>query len=71
MSGVPRADAHAQGIDIDLPASPYPGLRPFDSGEWMIFFGRESVIDQIIGRLVKTHLVVLHGSSGSGKSSLV
>jgi hypothetical protein len=53
------------------PKSPYPGLRPFEIDEWSIFFGREQMIDEVIDRLAAHHLVMIHGSSGSGKSSLV
>jgi formylglycine-generating enzyme required for sulfatase activity len=53
------------------PKSPYPGLRPFEVEEWSIFFGRERMIDDVIERLAAHHLVMIHGSSGSGKSSLV
>ena len=53
------------------PKSPYPGLRPFEIEEWSIFFGRERMVDEVIDRLAAHHLVMIHGSSGSGKSSLV
>jgi hypothetical protein len=39
--------------------------------EWPIFFGRETMTDEIIGLVTKKHLVVVHGDSGSGKSSIV
>ena len=55
----------------ELPASPYPGLRPFEKPEWPIFFGREAITDEVIGLLIDQHLVAVHGSSGSGKSSLI
>jgi len=58
-------------IGTDLPAEPYPGLRCFEPNEWAIFFGREPMIDEVIGRLAEHHLVVVHGASGCGKSSLV
>src|SRR5262245_41364626 len=54
-----------------LPARPYPGLRPFEADEWPIFFGREDMIDEVIDRLAEQCLVLVHGSSGSGKSSLI
>jgi hypothetical protein len=54
-----------------LPAEPYPGLRPFDANEHRIFFGREEMIDMVIDGLARKNLVVLHGASGSGKSSFV
>ncbi|MGO9741139.1 MAG: hypothetical protein ACLPN5_06425, partial [Roseiarcus sp.] len=53
------------------PARPYPGLRPFETDEWSIFFGRERMIDEVIARLARDRLVLVHGASGSGKSSLV
>src|SRR5271166_4902482 len=56
---------------VALPAQPYPGLRPFDPDEDRIFFGREEMIDTVIDGLAKRNLVVVHGASGSGKSSLV
>jgi hypothetical protein len=56
---------------LALPAEPYPGLRPFEADEHRIFFGREEMIDAIIDRLARNNLVVVHGASGSGKSSLV
>ena len=59
------------GMDYRLPAHPYPGLRPFYKEEWPIFFGREKMTGQVIDRLVGSHLVVVHGNSGSGKSSVV
>ena len=54
-----------------LPSAPYPGLRPFESTEWPIFFGRERMTDEVIERLLRDRLVVIHGASGDGKSSLV
>ncbi len=53
------------------PARPFPGLRPFEAHEWSIFFGRERMIDDVIDRLARNRLVLIHGASGSGKSSLV
>ena len=65
-----RADIE-RWISGDLPPSPYPGLRPFDLDEWQIFFGREAIIDDMIAPLIDQHVVSVHGSSGSGKSSLI
>jgi hypothetical protein len=56
---------------VELPPSPYPGLRPFEKREWPIFFGRESMATYVIDRLMATHFVVVHGDSGCGKSSLI
>jgi len=51
--------------------SPYPGLRPFLPRERDIFFGREQMVDQVLVRLNERHMVVVHGASGCGKSSLI
>jgi hypothetical protein len=56
---------------LALPADPYPGLRPFNQDEHRIFFGREEMIDAVIDALARKNLVVVHGASGSGKSSVV
>jgi hypothetical protein len=58
-------------VAIKRPARPYPGLRPFDKDEWAIFFGRERMIEEVIARLANSRVVLIHGVSGSGKSSLV
>jgi len=50
---------------------PYPGLRPFNSNEVDIFFGREEQVDQLVTRLARYRFLAVIGSSGSGKSSLV
>ena len=55
----------------ELPSSPYPGLRPFEKREWPIFFGRERMTDEVIDRLLQQQFLIVHGSSGSGKSSLI
>lgn len=66
-----RATQSESIFDVTLPPSPYPGLRPFMPSEWPIFFGRERMADEVITRLVKQGFVVVHGDSGSGKSSLI
>ncbi|MGY6276133.1 nSTAND1 domain-containing NTPase [Methylomonas sp. MgM2] len=50
---------------------PYPGLRPFESDEADIFFGREAQTDELLSRLDKTRFLAIVGASGCGKSSLV
>ena len=56
---------------LELPAAPYPGLRPFQKHEWPIFFGRERMVDAVLDLLAEHRLIVVHGSSGCGKSSLI
>jgi hypothetical protein len=55
----------------DLPASPYPGIRPFREEEEYLFFGRESQVDAMVDTLARGRFLAVIGSSGCGKSSLV
>src|SRR4051812_8050637 len=71
MSSLSDFATPTASIPIDLPPMPYPGLRSFEAREWPIFFGRESMIEDVRERLLRDRLVVVHGSSGCGKSSLV
>ncbi|MCT4352282.1 hypothetical protein M5362_03935 [Streptomyces sp. Je 1-79] len=54
---------------------PYPGLRAFDTDEAEWFFGRESLVHQVMDRLelcVADHLpLAVVSPSGAGKSSLL
>ncbi|HWN68153.1 MAG TPA: SUMF1/EgtB/PvdO family nonheme iron enzyme [Haliangium sp.] len=50
---------------------PYPGLRPFDVEDGGHFFGRDEDIRRVIARLRRTGMVLVAGTSGVGKSSLV
>lgn len=51
--------------------APYPGLRPFGANERSIFFGREQMIEEVLMRLNEQQMVIVHGTSGCGKSSLI
>ena len=51
--------------------NPFPGLRPFETDEYRLFFGREGQSDTLIARLQRARLLAVVGTSGSGKSSLV
>src|SRR5436190_1886722 len=57
--------------EIDRPANPFPGLRPFESSETHLFFGRDGQSEELLRRLKKTRFLAVVGTSGSGKSSLV
>ena len=50
---------------------PYPGLRPFQSDEDFLFFGREEQVSELMTLLQRHQFLAVVGSSGSGKSSLV
>jgi len=49
----------------------YPGLRPFDAEDALLFFGRDPQTDELLRRLDDTRFLAVVGLSGSGKSSLV
>lgn len=52
--------------------SPFPGLRPLDTDEADIFYGRDREIDDILSYLSNgSRFITIVGASGSGKSSLV
>ncbi|MBN2304118.1 MAG: protein kinase [Anaerolineae bacterium] len=55
--------------------NPYKGLRAFEEADSADFFGRESLVDQLIASLSETdgftRFLAVVGPSGSGKSSLV
>jgi len=61
----------------DSKRPPFPGLNYFDAGDAGIYFGREEEVRQVIETLTRMQrqgeprLLVVVGSSGSGKSSLV
>jgi tetratricopeptide (TPR) repeat protein len=52
-------------------SNPFPGLRPFEADEEHLFFGREKEVDELLRRLRTTRFLLVVGSSGTGKSSLV
>ena len=53
------------------PERPFPGLRPFTTGEALLFFGREQHTEELLRRLSTCRFLAVVGTSGSGKSSLV
>jgi WD40 repeat protein/DNA-binding SARP family transcriptional activator len=50
---------------------PYQGLAPFEAADAEFFFGRERLVDELVGRLADAPLLAVIGPSGSGKSSLL
>lgn len=66
---VPAAAQPREMLDAD---NPFVGLRSFGEGDADRFFGRERLVDEIIGRIdAGSSLIALVGSSGSGKSSVL
>lgn len=51
--------------------NPFPGLRPFETDEYRLFFGREGQADELLARLQRSRFLAVVGTSGSGKSSLI
>ena len=58
-------------LDSARAANPFPGLRPFETDEYRLFFGREGQSDALLERLERSRFLAVVGTSGSGKSSLV
>src|SRR2546423_14369341 len=56
---------------FDRTGNPFPGLRPFDTDEYNLFFGRDGQSDELLARLGRTRFLAVVGTSGSGKSSLI
>ncbi|MEK6753643.1 MAG: hypothetical protein AABZ00_15405 [Chloroflexota bacterium] len=50
---------------------PYKGLDVFEEEDAELFFGREKLVDDLVGRVKDSRTVFVTGPSGSGKSSLV
>lgn len=54
-----------------MESNPFPGLRPYNSAEEDIFFGRSAVVREVAGLLHEKKFVTILGASGVGKSSLI
>ena len=50
---------------------PYKGLDVFDEEDAELFFGREKLVDDLVGHVKDSRTIFVTGPSGSGKSSLV
>ncbi len=57
--------------EIENLTNPFPGLRPFEFHENLLFFGRDGQSERLIEKLGRTRFLAVVGTSGSGKSSLV
>jgi hypothetical protein len=49
---------------------PYIGLSAFQESDAQFFFGRESLVDDLLERVQQAPFIVIAGPSGSGKSSV-
>jgi DNA-binding SARP family transcriptional activator len=55
----------------DISVCPYKGLAAYQADDAPLFHGRRRMVSRLVGRLVDAPLLVVSGSSGAGKSSLV
>ena len=51
--------------------NPYLGLVPYTEEDARFFFGRERDQRVVVANLFASHLTLLYGASGVGKSSLL
>lgn len=51
--------------------NPYPGLRPFESEEKNLFFGRGEECSILVDKVLASRLTLLFAASGVGKTSLL
>src|SRR5262245_15161311 len=58
-------------ISNDFPTNPFVGLRPFESEEAYLFFGRNEQSVELMKKLHQHRFIGVVGSSGCGKSSLI
>ena len=61
----------ALGVDPETLPCPYQGLKPFDEDDAAFFHGRDVQVGRVVDLLARQRLVVVAGSSGTGKSSLL
>src|SRR5437016_373547 len=55
----------------DAAECPYVGLAAYGIEDAQRFFGRDDLVDELVGRLTRTRFLALFGASGSGKSSIL
>jgi len=67
-SVVPTSDVGRGGVSAD---SPWPGLAAFTEADEPFFYGRERICEELTSLIEHERLVVLHGRSGLGKTSLL
>ena len=72
---VPNSDARdqvpASGLDPRITGCPYKGLAAYETEDAPLFRGRADLVERLVTLLVDSPLLVVSGSSGAGKSSVV
>ncbi|MCJ7537720.1 MAG: hypothetical protein MUO57_19515, partial [Anaerolineales bacterium] len=65
----------ADQVDLEALENPYKGLRAFEEADTEDFFGRETLVQDLLGRMAEendlSRFLAVVGPSGSGKSSAV
>jgi|GEM_PF-447957 len=51
--------------------NPYKGLEAYRLGDSELFYGRDGAITELLNRLQRGRLLILHAESGAGKSSIL
>ncbi|MEE9333179.1 MAG: protein kinase [Granulosicoccaceae bacterium] len=70
--GVGTSEVSADvGDRYEVESCPYQGLVAFQTRDADRFYGRDELVLRLVERLRSKHILVVGGSSGSGKSSLV
>ncbi len=65
------ADGRREEANGERSEPPYVGLASYEVEQAGLFFGREALVDELLGRLAKRRFLAVFGASGSGKSSLL
>jgi hypothetical protein len=65
------SNSNQQSALSQQPLRRYPGVKPFETSERALFFGRDKDIEDLLDLVWLEKLVVLFGKSGYGKSSLI
>ncbi|MGZ8742470.1 MAG: nSTAND1 domain-containing NTPase [Nocardioides sp.] len=69
----PDVKEHAPAPDLDhrVTGCPYKGLAAYETDDAPMFRGRADLVERLVALLVDGSLLVVSGSSGAGKSSVV
>ena len=67
----PAVAENGRGSERFRDICPFKGLAPFEPADAEFFFGRERLVEELLGRLEDVPFLALVGASGSGKSSLL
>ncbi|MGK7956483.1 MAG: pentapeptide repeat-containing protein [Crocosphaera sp.] len=73
FSNIISSDSSSYSSPVENASYPYVGLKSFENNptDSQFFFGRETLIQQLLNNLEKHHFLALVGGLGNGKSSLL